>query len=83
MNNKDRMEKYQRWREVFGTPQGTLVLAELCRICGYDHSGFTTGLDGNVDPYMMAIHTGRRQIYLEIKKNLTEPKDLPDDTDED
>jgi hypothetical protein len=82
MKNQDQMKKYQRWREVFGTEPGKLVLAEICRICGYDYHGINTDINGMVDPSMLAVNAGKRSVYLEIKKNLTEPKDLPEKTDE-
>ncbi|MFA5340792.1 MAG: hypothetical protein WC332_03345 [Clostridia bacterium] len=54
----------------------------MCRICGYDYHGITTDINGMVDPSMLAVNAGKRSVYLEIKKNLTEPKDLPEKTDE-
>lgn len=83
MDNKERLQKYQRWMEVFGTQQGNIVLSEICRICGYDYHGIATNIEGDVDPFMMAVNNGKRMVYLEIKRNLIEPKDLPEQTDED
>lgn len=82
MKDKKRLEKYQRWLAVFGTNEGKAVLEELSKMCDYEVSVIYTDKNGMVDPIAMAIQVGKRAIFSEIKRNLIEPVDFPQD-DED
>ena len=59
-----------------------MVLAELGNMAGYEVGGVYMDKNGSIDLLAMAIQTGKRSLYTEIKRNLLEPPDLPEDTDE-
>ncbi len=77
MKDPVRLERYQRWRAVFGTKQGQSVLEDIKKMTGQDvTTAFVAGNSG-VDPYYTILREGRRTIWLDIQKCLTEPPELP------
>lgn len=83
MKDKKRLEKYQRWMAVFGTKEGKSVLEDLSKMCGYEVGSIYTDINGLIDPTALAIQTGKRAVFTEIKRNLIEPADLPNGNDDD
>lgn len=83
MKDPKRLERYQRWFAVFGTSQGQSVLADLRKMTGQDSTSLVQSVvTGQVDPYYTIFNEGRRSVFIDIQKNLTEPPDLPEGVDE-
>jgi len=53
------------YKEIFGTPQGRIVLADLCKLCHIDVNTFHT------DSHEMARREGERRVALHILNMLT------------
>jgi hypothetical protein len=51
-------------------------------MCGYEVSSVYTDLEARVDPFALAIQTGKRSVFTEIKKNLIEPQEIPEPIDD-
>lgn len=51
----------QAYQEVFGSPQGELVLSDLHNFCGADMDSF------DIDPYITSNNEGKRRVWLHIK----------------
>lgn len=84
MKDPVRLERYQRWRAVFETQQGKSVLTDLRKMAGQDKHSLTLSVtDGKVDPYFTIFNEGRRSMWLDIDKCLTEPPEMPEEKDED
>lgn len=61
-------------------PMGSIVLADLKRLCGIDRGGIVISpISRTVDPYATAYRAGQRDVYLRIVKML----DLDDTAIED
>ena len=84
MKDPKRLERYQRWKAVFGSHEGESVLEDLRKMTGQDDTSLIQSIvDGKVDPFYTVFREGRRSIWLDIDKCLTEPPDLPEeDVDE-
>lgn len=82
MKDPKRLERYQRWFAVFGTQQGASVLSELKKMCGQNSSSAIMSNDGRVDPFYTILKEGRRSIWLDIQKCLTEPPDITEGENE-
>jgi hypothetical protein len=81
--DKKKLEKFQRWHSVFSTKEGKSVLEDLSKMCGYEVSSIYTDINGMVDPTALAIQTGKRAVFTEIKRNLMEPAEFPESKEED
>jgi hypothetical protein len=78
MKDPKKLERYQRWRAVFGTQQGASVLTELKKMCGQNSSSAVQSVaDGKIDPFYTLLKEGRRSVWLDIQNCMTEPKDMP------
>ena len=84
MKDPKRLERYQRWKAVFGSPEGASVLKDLRKMAGQDSQSLVQSIvDGKIDPFFTIFNEGRRSVWLDIDKCLTEPPDLPkEDVDE-
>ncbi len=84
MKDPKRLERYQRWKAVLDTTlEQLLVQGELERLCGQDSTSLVQSVvDGKVDPYYTIYREGRRSVWLDIKRYLTEPPDMPEGEDE-
>ena len=83
MKDPKRLERYQRWKAVFGTHEGESVLEDLRKMTGQDETSAIQSItDGRIDPYYTLLREGRRSIWLDINKCLTEPPDLPEEDNE-
>lgn len=54
----------QDYRDVFSSPAGERVLADLARFCRAHESTF------HADPRVHAVAEGRREVWLRIQRNL-------------
>jgi len=79
MKDPVRLERYQRWKAVFDTKQGQSVLADLKKMTGQDSPTARHSIQGGLDPYFTVLNEGRRTIWLDIQKALTEPPELPEE----
>ena len=79
MKDPIRLERYQRWRAVFSTTEGESVLADLRKMTGQDSStAMFSMVEDMLDPYRTILNEGRRTVWLDIQKCLTEPPDMPE-----
>jgi hypothetical protein len=79
MKDPKRLEKYQRWFEVFKTKEGQSVLYDLKKMAGQDFTTLVQSVtDGKVDPYYTVFNEGRRSFWLDIQHCLSEPPELPE-----
>ena len=80
MKDPKRLERYQRWKAVFGTPQGESVLADIMKMAGMGKTSLTLSIvDGKVDPYYTIFNDGRQSLVFDILKTLDEPQDMPEE----
>jgi len=80
MKDPKRLERYQLWVNNFTSESGQKVLGELKRMTGQDSTSLTQSIvDGKVDPYYTIYQEGRRSVWLDIERNLTEPPDMPEE----
>jgi len=61
-NNKDkkRADAIQRYKKVFGSPDGEEVIKDLIKSCGILNPLFSS------DPIIMSYNEGRRSVILDI-----------------
>ncbi|MDD5348416.1 MAG: hypothetical protein PHT59_07375 [Candidatus Omnitrophica bacterium] len=83
MKDPKRLEQFQLYHAVFGTTEGQAVLADIKKMCGYEETTLAQSIvDGKIDPYYTIHREGRRTVFIDILKRLTDPPDLPEDTDD-
>ena len=84
MKDPKRLERYQRWKSIFGSLEGESVLSDLRKMTGQDSQSLVlSSVDGKVDGFFTIFKEGRRSVWIDIDKCLTEPPDLPEeDVDE-
>lgn len=83
MKDPKKLERYQRWKAVFGEPAGQSVLADLKKMAGQDSVSLVqSNVDGKIDPYGTMYREGRRSIWLDISEYLKEPPDIPEEGDD-
>lgn len=70
------VERTQAYRDIFGSPQGQIVLADLMQSFSYTRG--TTQVVG--DPYSSAWREGQRSVMVHIGRRL---EDDPTETQED
>ena len=57
------------YKQVFETPEGQFILADLKKFCHIDRSTFYRSVvTGQADPYAMAHAEGKRAVMREIMK---------------
>ncbi|MEE9366717.1 MAG: hypothetical protein V3W44_08530 [Dehalococcoidales bacterium] len=69
------LEEFRRldYRKVFAGPVGQRVLADLARRSFVLESTWAQHKEGQIDPFLMAFHEGRRAMVVELLEYLDEP----------
>lgn len=58
------LKRHRAYKNVFETPEGEIILADLAKFCGASQPNF------HVDPGVMAMREGRREVFLRIMSQL-------------
>jgi len=61
MKDQKRLERYQRWKSIFGSLEGESVLSDLRKMTGQDSQSLVlSSVDGKVDGVLYNIQRGEK-----------------------
>lgn len=70
----EKNKKNKHYQAFFNSDVGKELLLELKKYCKIDIDSSALFYNGSVDPLMMAVYNGRREVYQYILKLLEDKK---------
>jgi len=65
MKDQKRLERYQRWKSIFGSLEGESVLSDLRKMTGQDSQSLVlSSVDGKVDGFFTIFKEGEGRYGL-------------------
>lgn len=76
MDEKELNDLNQAYKRIAETADGKVVLEDLNRFCRYDTTArVVSPVSGMIDPFMMAVIEGKREVYVHIMKKIKNEKE--------